>query len=293
MKKIEKAIFAVAGSGTRLLPATAALPKEMLPIVDKPAIQLLVEEAVKAGVKEIMFVTGRTKRVIEDHFDTNAELERMLEEGKKSNLLRRVKKIPGLAHFSYVRQPRPLGDGHAILQARNFAGNDPVFVIFGDAIIDSEIPAETQMLETFDKYGDSVIGLSRVSKEEVSKFGVVDGSGPDENNNMEIRRIIEKPSYENAPSNFVAVGKYIITPDIFDVLAGMSSGNSGEIRLADAFEKVLLSGKAIYGRLLEGEWLDTGDKLGLLKANIYFGLRNPEIKDELEKYLNSLKKKKK
>jgi len=282
--KIKKAILPVAGFGTRFLPATKAQPKEMLPIVDKPVIQYLVEEAVASGIEEIIFVTGRGKRAIEDHFDTSFELEHTLVEKEKRELLNEVKNISGLAKFSYVRQPLPLGDGHAILQARHIIGNDPALVIFGDCLYDSRVPASKQLIEVFEKYGDSVIGLSKVPKKEVSKFGVIDGVKLDKKT-FEIKDIIEKPSPKKAPTNLVAVGKYIITPEVFETLSKMKSGKSGEIRLADAFEIMLSENKPIYGRILDGEWLDTGNKLNFMKAAIHLSLKHPEIKSDLKKYL--------
>jgi UTP--glucose-1-phosphate uridylyltransferase len=287
MAKIKKAILPVAGFGTRFLPATKAQPKEMLPIVDKPVIQYLVEEAVASGIEEIIFVTGRGKRAIEDHFDISFELEETLVEKNKHDLLKEVQKISTLAKFSYVRQPLPLGDGHAILQAYHLIGNEPALVIFGDCLYDSQVPASKQLMETYEKYGDSVIGLSEVEREEVSKFGVIDGTRLDEFN-LEVKEIVEKPKPENAPSNLVAVGKYIITPEIFEVLSKMHSGKSGEIRLADAFEIMLSKNRPIYGRILEGEWLDTGDKFNFLKATIHTALKHPEVGEKLKNYLKNL-----
>jgi UTP--glucose-1-phosphate uridylyltransferase len=286
--RVKKAILPVAGFGTRFLPATKAQPKEMLPIVDKPVIQYLVEEAVESGIEEIIFVTGRGKRAIEDHFDISFELEETLVEKNKQDLLEAVQKISNLARFSYVRQPLPLGDGHAILQAYHLIGNEPALVIFGDCLYDSKIPASKQLMETYEKYGDSVIGLSEVEKEELSKFGVIDGVKLDEFN-IEIKGIVEKPNPEDAPSNLVAVGKYIITPEVFEILSNMSSGKSGEIRLADAFNLMLDQNKPVYGRILEGEWLDTGNKFNFLKATIHMGLKHPETKEKLNKYLKELK----
>lgn len=286
--KIRKAILPVAGFGTRFLPATKAQPKEMLPVVDKPVVQYLVEEAVASGIEEIVFVTGRGKRAIEDHFDISYELESTLVEKNKTELLKEVQKLPGMAKFSYVRQSLPLGDGHAILQAYHIIGNEPVLVLFGDCIYDSEVPASKQLIETYEKYGDSVIGLSEVPREEVSKFGVIDGIAVDDKN-MEVKKMVEKPKPEEAPSNFVAVGKYIITPEVFETLSMMSHGKSGEIRLADAFDIMLEKNRPIYGRILDGEWLDTGDKFNFVKATIHLGLKHPEIKEKLEKYLKEIK----
>lgn len=287
-KKIKKAILPVAGFGTRFLPATKAQPKEMLPVVDKPVIQYLVEEVVESGVEEVIFVTGRGKRAIEDHFDTSFELEHTLVEKEKKDLLEAVRSISGLAKFSYVRQPLPLGDGHAVLQAAHIVQDEPVLVVFGDCLYDSEVPASAQLIESFEKYGDPVIGLSEVEKKEVSKFGVIDGVELDEKT-WEVRKVVEKPSPEEAPTNLVAVGKYIITPEVFDTLSGMKSGKSGEIRLADAFDIMLSENKALYGRKLDGDWLDTGNKINFMKASIHLGLKHPEISEELKKYLKSLK----
>ncbi len=286
--KIKKAILPVAGFGTRFLPATKSQPKEMLPVVDKPVIQYLVEEAVESGIEEIIFVTGRGKRAIEDHFDVSYELEDTLVEKNKHDLLEAVRTISGLAKFSYVRQPMPLGDGHAILQAAHIVDNEPVLVLFGDCLYDSKVPASKQLVETYEKYGDSVIGLSHVEKEEVSKFGVIEGISLGENN-FEVKNIVEKPKPEDAKSDMVAVGKYIITPEVMEVLATMKHGKSGEIRLADAFEIMLGNNRPLYGKVLDGEWLDTGDKFNFLKASIKLGLKHPEIGEKLKNFLGELK----
>lgn len=286
--KIRKAILPVAGFGTRFLPATKAQPKEMLPIVDKPVIQYLVEEAVASGIEEIIFVTGRGKRAIEDHFDISYELEDTLVEKNKQELLETVQKISGLAKFSYVRQPKPLGDGHALLQAAHLLNNEPALVIFGDCLYDSEVPASKQLIDAYEKYGDSVIGLSEVPMDQVSAFGVIDGEQT-EHGIYKVKGMVEKPKQEDAPSNLVAVGKYVVTPEVFDVLANMQEGKSGEIRLADAFEIMLNEGKSMHGKVLEGEWLDTGDKFNFVKATIHMGLKHPEIGEKLREYLKDLK----
>ncbi len=285
---IRKAIFPVAGFGTRFLPATKAQPKEMLPVVDKPVVQYLVEEAVASGIEEIIFVTGRGKRAIEDHFDVSYELEDTLVEKNKHDLLEAVQRISGLARFSYVRQPVPLGDGHALLQAAHLVDDDEaVLVIFGDCIYDSEVPAAKQLMETYDKYHDPVIGLSEVDRAEVSKFGVIDGVALDEMT-YEVKGMVEKPKPEEAPSNLVAVGKYIITSEVFQVLASMKEGKSGEIRLADAFDMMLQNSQPLYGKKLSGEWLDTGDKFNFLKATIQLGLKHPEVGERLRQHLKGL-----
>jgi len=288
--RIKKAILPVAGFGTRFLPATKAQPKEMLPVVDKPVIQYLVEEAVASGIEEIIFVTGRGKRAIEDHFDTSFELEETLVEKNKHDLLKEVQKISGMAKFSYVRQPLPLGDGHAILQASHIVGDEPVLVLFGDCLYDSKVPASKQLIETYEKYQDSVIGLSSIPKEEISKFGVIEGVKLDENT-FEVKKMLEKPKVEETESTLVAVGKYIITPEVMGILKNMKHGKSGEIRLADAFELMLENNRPLYGKELEGEWLDTGDKFNFIKASIKLGLKHPEIGEKLKKFIDGLCKK--
>lgn len=290
MQKIKKAILPVAGFGTRFLPATKAQPKEMLMIVDKPVIQYLVEEAVNAGIEEIIFVTGRGKRAIEDHFDYSFELEKTLVEKNKLDLLKKVKEIENLAKFSYVRQPIPLGDGHAIRCAAHLVRDDePVLVMFGDTLYDAPISPIKQVMETFEKYGDSVVGLSEVDKKEVDKFGVIDGLDLGDGN-YEIKKFIEKPPVAAAPSNLAAVGIYVITPEVLKTLEGMESGKSGEIRLADAFDKMLAAGRPIYGRKITGEWLDTGNKLNFIKATLKFGLKDKEIGADLKKLIKELGK---
>ncbi len=292
MKKIRKAILPVAGFGTRFLPATKAQPKEMLPVVDKPVIQYLVEQAVTAGIEEIIFVTGRGKRAIEDHFDYSYELEKTLVEKNKLDLIKKVKKIEKLAKFSYVRQPIPLGDGHAINCAAHLVREDePVLIMFGDTLYDADISPVTQLMEVYNKYGESVVGLSEVAKDQVDKFGVIDGAEL-EDGAYKIKRFVEKPKISEAPSNLAAVGLYIITPKVLQTLATMKSGKSGEIRLADAFDLMLESNEPIYGKKIEGEWLDTGNKFNFIKATLKLGLKHEEVKDDLQKLINELAEKK-
>lgn len=288
MSKIKKAILPVAGFGTRFLPATKAQPKEMLPVVDKPAIQYLVEEAAAAGIEEIVFVTGRGKRAIEDHFDYSYELDHTLVEKNKHDLLKKVREVEDLAKFSYVRQPVPLGDGHAVLCARHIVGDEPVLVMFGDSLYDSKIPAAKQLIDVYEKYGDVVVGLSEVKPDEVERFGVIDGVDVG-NGVYEIKKFVEKPKKEEAPSNLVAVGKYIITPEIFETLSKMRGGKSGEIRLADAFDLMLQQNRPIYGKKLDGEWLDTGEKLTFITTTIKLGLKHNEIGDKLRDFIKELK----
>lgn len=287
MQKIRKAILPVAGFGTRFLPATKAQPKEMLPVVDKPVVQYLVEEAVASGIEEIIFVTGRGKRAIEDHFDISYELEDTLVEKNKQDLLETVRKISTLARFSYVRQPKPLGDGHAILCARHLIGEDEVVaVLFGDDIVDGEVPVIRQLIEVYEKYRDPVIALQRVPNEEVYKFGVVD-SVPVGDRTHEIKNFVEKPKVEEAPSDLIAVGKYIITPEVFQYLE-KSRSDEGEIRLANAFIKMLSDGRPLYGHEFEGERHDCGDKFGFVKATVQLGLKHPEVGPQLRAYLRTL-----
>ena len=287
MRQITKAILPVAGFGTRFLPATKAQPKEMLPIVDKPAIQYIVEDAVSAGIKEIIFVTGRGKRAIEDHFDYSFELDKTLVEKNKLELVKEVRRIAELAKFSYVRQPLPLGDGHALACAAHLVYDEPVLVMFGDTLYDAKEGPASQILKTFAKYGDSVIGLSAVPRSDVSKFGVIDGAAVDERI-YEIKRFIEKPLPSEAPSNLVAVGIYVLTPEVLSWLTTMRPGPSGELRLADAFQQMLARDRPLYGQEFNGTWLDTGDKLGFIKATIQLGLKNKVIGPELKKFIRTL-----
>lgn len=288
MKKITKAIFPVAGFGTRFLPATKAQPKEMLMVVDKPVIQYLVEEVVKAGIEEIIFVTGRGKRAIEDHFDYSYELEKTLVEKDKIDLLKKVREIEKLAKFSYVRQPIPLGDGDAISCAAHLVREDEsVLVVFGDTLYDSKVSPVKQVMEVYERYGETVIGLSEVAKEEVSQFGVIDGVDVG-NGVYEIKKFVEKPAVEDAPSNLAQVGINIITPDIFKTLKGMKFGKSGEIRLADAYDKMLEDGKVLYGKKLEGEWLDTGNKFNFIKATLKIAVKDKEIGSSVKKLIKDM-----
>lgn len=287
MRKITKAILPVAGFGTRFLPATKAQPKEMLPVVDKPAIQYLVEDAVAAGIEEIIFVTGRGKRAIEDHFDYSFELDKTLVEKNKLDLVKQVRRISEMAKFSYVRQPLPLGDGHALACAAHLVYDEPVLVMFGDTLYDAPEGPASQVMRTFAKYGDPVIGLSAVDHQEVSKFGVIDGLALADRA-YEIKRFIEKPQPAEAPSNLVAVGVYVITPEVLSLLTTMKPRPNGELRLADAFSQMLDSGRPLYGQELEGTWLDTGSKLSFIKATITLGLKDAEIGADLRKFIQKI-----
>jgi UTP--glucose-1-phosphate uridylyltransferase len=288
---INKAIIPVAGLGTRFLPATKAQPKEMLPIIDKPVIQFLVEEVAEAGLQNIIFVTGRGKRAIEDHFDFAPELENALLSNNKSDIYEKVRAISSLARFSYVRQKEPKGDGDAILCTRHLVGdNESVAVLFGDDVVDAPISPLKQIVSIFNKTQGSVVALDRVPKSEVSKFGVVKANLVGENL-YEIVDIVEKPKAEEAPSDLVIAGKYIITPAVFAELENLKKSNqSGELRLSEALRNVVKKQK-IYGTLIEGERYDCGSKLGFLKATVDFALKHEEVKDQFKEYLKGLIKK--
>lgn len=275
MKKIKKAILPVAGFGTRFLPATKAQPKEMLPIFDTPAIQFIVEEAVEAGIEDIIIVTGRGKRAIEDHFDANFELEYALRGKGKEKELDLIRKISNLANFIYVRQPMPKGDGHAILCAKSLIGKDEaVVVLFGDDIVDNQkgLNATQQLISVYEKHQSPVVLLDKVPAEDVSKYGIV---GMDSQQDLvgKIHEYVEKPSPAEAPSNLGVVGKFIINYEILELLEKTAPHPDGEIRLANAFKDYLAQGGDLYGKILEGKRFDTGDKLGFLKATLHFALK--------------------
>lgn len=287
VQPIKKAIIPVAGMGTRFLPASKAQPKEMLPVVDKPVIQYIVEEAVDSGIEEIIFVTSMGKRALEDHFDRNFELEYRLEQKKKLQELKDVAAIGKLARFAFVRQDKPLGDGHALLSALPFVKEDePVAVLFGDDIVDHKKPVLSQLIDVYNRYQDPVIALYEVPKKEVSSYGVIGGTEV-RKRTWEIDRFAEKPSVKEAPSNLIVVGKYIITPDILQILKNQKPGKGGEIRLADAFITRLKQGKSLYGCQFKGERFDCGNKLEYLKAQLHYGLKRPEFKKELRKFIKN------
>ncbi|MBI4435122.1 UTP--glucose-1-phosphate uridylyltransferase [Candidatus Uhrbacteria bacterium] len=283
--KIRKAIIPVAGMGTRFLPAAKAQPKEMLAVVDKPIIQYIVEEAVASGIEEIIFVTSIGKRAIEDHFDRNFELEYRLEQKKKKRELDTVKKIGKLASFAFVRQTKPLGDGHAVLAALPFIDrHEAVAVLFGDDIIDGKVPAMRQLIDVHEKYGDPVVALHKVPKTLVPNFGVADGKRLDART-WEISRFVEKPSLAHAPSDYIAIGRYILTPEVMTILEKTKPGPDGEIRLAGAFDTLLSKNKPLYGCVFEGTWYNCGNKLGFLKAQVELGLKHQETGVEFKRYL--------
>jgi UTP--glucose-1-phosphate uridylyltransferase len=286
---IRKAIIPVAGMGTRFLPATKAQPKEMLPVVDKPVIQYIVEEAVAAGIEEIIFVTAIGKRALEDHFDRNFELEYRLEQKKKLKELEAVQEVGKLAKFAFVRQQKPLGDGHAILAAAPFVGpEEAVAVLFGDDIISGKQPAIGQLIEAYDKYRDPVVAIQPVPEDKVSSYGVIAGTQV-EDKIWQVDKFVEKPKPEDAPSNLAAVGRYVITPEIITLLGAQEPGKDGEIRLADAFAAHLKNGRSMYGCKFEGERYDCGNKLQFIIAQIELGLEHPEVKKELHAYLKARK----
>ncbi len=285
--KIRKAVFPAAGLGTRFLPATKASPKEMLPLVDKPLIQYVIEEAVNSGIESILIVTGRDKSAIEDHFDISFELEQVLQERGKNEMFELVRGVSELAKISYTRQKQALGLGHAIYQAKDFVGNEPFAALLADDIVDSEKPALRQMIEVFEKYDAPVIATMQVAGEAISRFGVIDADevAP---NVYQIKDMVEKPAYENAPSDLAIIGRYILTPDVFDAIERTEKGSGGEIQITDAMRLMLKEGKPFYAVKLEGTRHDAGDKLGFLIATVEFALKRADLAPEFVKYLKSL-----
>jgi UTP--glucose-1-phosphate uridylyltransferase len=287
--RVRKAVFPAAGLGTRFLPATKAQPKEMLPLVDKPIIQYGVEEAVASGVDNIILVTGRGKNAIEDHFDVSVELETFLEARGKREQLDEVRKISNMINFAYVRQGEPLGLGHAVLVARELVGPEPFAVILGDDVIDADPPAIKQLIETFEELDGPVLAVERVPREEISSYGVI---AVKENTRLgagiyEVRDLVEKPPREEAPSDLAIIGRYVLTPDIFPALAGIRSDRTGEIQLTNGLRE-LLKTRPIYACEVKGVRHDTGNKLGFLKAVVYFALRRPDLAGKFSEYLMSL-----
>ncbi|APM40420.1 UTP--glucose-1-phosphate uridylyltransferase GalU [Clostridium kluyveri] len=284
---VKKAIIPAAGLGTRFLPATKAQPKEMLPIVDKPTIQYIIEEAVASGIEEILIITGRNKRAIEDHFDKSIELERELEKKGKEDLLKIVRDISSISDIYYIRQKEPKGLGHAIGCARTFVGNQPFAVMLGDDVVDNEIPCLKQLIDCYNEYKTSIIGVQEVPKEEVYKYGIVKGMYI-ENSVYKVKDLIEKPKVEEAPSNMAILGRYIITPSIFEILQNTTPGKGGEIQLTDAL-RTLAKNEAMYAYTFQGRRYDVGDKLGFLQATVEFALKKEELKKPFMKYLLGLK----
>jgi len=283
---IRKAVFPAAGLGTRFLPATKAQPKEMLPLVDKPIIQYGVEEAVASGVDNIILVTGRGKNAIEDHFDVSVELETFLEARGKKDLLAEIRKISNLINFSYVRQGEPLGLGHAVLVTRALVGEEPFAVILGDDVIDANPPALRQMIDVFRDVQGPVLAIERVPREDVSSYGIIDAEEI-KPGVYRIRDLVEKPPRDEAPSDLAIIGRYILTPDIFPALEATVTDRTGEIQLTNGLRQLLKS-RPIYGCRIDGVRHDTGNKLGFLKAVVYFALRRPDLGDHFRKYLRGI-----
>ncbi|MEM9384635.1 MAG: UTP--glucose-1-phosphate uridylyltransferase GalU [Pseudomonadota bacterium] len=287
LKQVKTAVFPVAGRGTRFLPATKASPKEMLPIVDKPLIQYAVEEALAAGVEKLVFVTGAAKRAIEDHFDSNAELERSLEESGKLSLLESVRAIvPKDVTCIYIRQSEPLGLGHAVLCARPVVGDEPFAVHLADDLINGEVPCLSQMGEVFGQRGGSVLGVQTVPRDQTEKYGVVEVEPAGERVGK-VQAIVEKPKPEEAPSNLAVVGRYILTPRIFELIGRTNQGTGGEIQLTDAIG-ALLEEQHVFAYEFEGTRYDCGSKLGYLKASVEYGLNHPTLGEDFRAYLNAL-----
>ena len=284
--KVQKAIIPAAGLGTRFLPATKAQPKEMLPIVDKPSLQYIIEEAVASGIEEILIITGRNKQSIEDHFDKSVELELELEKSGKDELLREVRKISDMVNIHYIRQKEPRGLGHAIYCAKSFIGNEPFAVLLGDDIVDSEVPCLQQMIKAYDEYKTTILGVQEVPDTDVDKYGIVKGMYI-EDRIYKVRDLIEKPSIDEAPSNIAILGRYIISPRIFDILEHTAPGKGGEIQLTDAL-KELAQKEAMYAYNFEGRRYDVGDKLGFLEATVEFALKREGLRDEFLEYLKNI-----
>ncbi len=287
--EVKKAVIPAAGLGTRFLPATKAQPKEMLPIVDTPTIQYIVEEAVHSGIEDLIIVTGRHKRAIEDHFDKNLELEIALKEKGKDKRLKKVQDISNLINVHYVRQKEPKGLGHAILCAKTFIGNEPFAVLLGDDIVKSKKPVTKQLIEAFKKEQSTIIGVQRVSDSEVSKYGIVDYSTQNGDKLYKVDNLVEKPDAKQAPSNIAILGRYIITPEIFSILEEIPPGKGGEIQLTDALVK-LMEQEEIYAQIFDGKRYDIGNKLGFLEATVEFALAREDIKTEFCQYLSKLLK---
>ncbi len=286
---VRKAIIPAAGLGTRFLPATKAQPKEMLPIVDKPTLQYIIEEAVDSGIEEILIITGRNKKSIEDHFDKSVELELELEAKEKYELLEEVRKISNMVNIHYIRQKEPRGLGHAIYCAKSFIGNEPFAVLLGDDIVHSEKPCLKQLIEVFDYYKSSVLGVQEVASQDVNKYGIVKGQQI-EDKVFRVQNLVEKPDLEQAPSNVAILGRYIIRPAIFEILEHTEPGSGGEIQLTDALN-VLARSEAVYAYNFEGRRYDVGDKQGFLEATVEYALRREDLREPFLAYLRGITEK--
>ncbi|MGM5630889.1 UTP--glucose-1-phosphate uridylyltransferase GalU [Apibacter raozihei] len=288
MKKVKKAIIPAAGLGTRFLPATKALAKEMLPIVDKPTIQFIVEEAINSGIEDILIVTGKGKRPIEDHFDSNPELENNLREKNKTELLELVEETTGL-NLHFIRQSHPKGLGHAVLMAKAFVGNEPFVVMLGDDLMQDEVPLTKQLIDDYEKIHAPTIAVMEVPKEETSKYGIIAPEHSVEEGLYNVQKFVEKPKPEDAPSNLAIIGRYLLTPQIFEILESQKPGAGGEIQLTDAID-TLNKTQRVFARVFKGTRYDVGDKFGFLKTSIQYGLKHPEVKDNLHDYILELAK---
>lgn len=286
--KVKKAVIPAAGLGTRFLPATKAMPKEMLPIVDTPTIQYIIDEAVKSGIEDIIIITGRTKRAIEDHFDKAYELETELEKSGKQDLIEIVQSISNMANIHYVRQKEAKGLGHAIYCAKTFVGNEPFAVLLGDDIVKSDTPCLKQMIDVYDKYQSSILGVQTVSPDEISKYGAVAGTSIGERL-YKVSDLVEKPKKEEAPSNVAILGRYIISPKIFECIEKTGSGAGGEIQLTDAL-RLLAKYEDIYAYDFIGRRYDVGNRMGFLEATVEFALSRDDLKDEFKDYLKKIVK---
>lgn len=287
-KKITKVVIPAAGYGTRFLPATKAQPKEMLPIVDKPVIQYVVEEAVASGIKDVIIVTSWQKKTLEDHFDRSFELEKQLELAGKTEKLAEVKKIANMANFIYIRQKGPYGNATPVISASRLIGDEPFAVLWGDEFFYSQPPRLKQMIEVYEEYGHSVISAVRVPKEDVSRYGIAEIK-PVRDNIYQILSMVEKPAPDEAPSDLAAHGAYILTPGIINCLKNLKPGKSGELWLVDAIKELMKSEPVYACEIKNSKYYDTGNKLEYLKANIEFALRHPELKEPLKKYLKTIK----
>ena len=287
-KVVKKAVIPAAGLGTRFLPATKAQPKEMLPIVDKPTLQYIIEEAVASGVEEILIITGRNKKSIEDHFDKSVELELELENKGKTDLLEIVRGISNMVNIHYIRQKEPKGLGDAIYCARYFIGDEPFAIMLGDDMVDNGQgpPCLKQLIDAYDDHNASILGVQEVDKENTDKYGIIDGQKLSDNI-YKVKALVEKPDPDQAPSNVAILGRYIITPQIFDILGQIPPGKNGEIQLTDALE-ILKNKEDMYAYVFEGRRYDLGDKLGFLQATVDAALKKPELRDEFLRYLNQV-----
>lgn len=286
MKKVKKAVIPAAGLGTRFLPATKAMAKEMLPIVDKPTIQFIVEEARASGIEDILIVTGKAKRPIEDHFDSNLELEMNLKEKGKTDLLKLVEETTGL-NLHFIRQSHPLGLGHAVLQAKSFVGNEPFVVMLGDDLMTDEVPLTKQLIDKYDHTHASTIAVMEVPKEDVNKYGIINPGKEVEPDLFNVINFVEKPAVDKAPSNMAIIGRYLLTPEIFTILENQKPGAGNEIQLTDAID-TLNKTQRVFAKNYKGKRYDVGDKFGFMKTSIEYGLEHPQIKEDLKNLILEL-----